>query len=69
MVFAALGHYVWSIALGVLKPEVHVDVSGPSAAGSHVDVPDSSYHQRSYRCPWSGSPHETMLMSVGCATT
>ena len=31
----------------VLKPGVHVDVHGPTAIESCVDVPDLSYYQRS----------------------
>lgn len=30
----------------ILKPEIHVDICGPTKAGSHVDVPGPSYHQR-----------------------
>lgn len=30
----------------ILKPEIHVDICGPTKAGSRVDVPGPSYHQR-----------------------
>lgn len=36
---------LWSTAHIVLKPKVHLDVPGPTAARSHVDVCGVKYHK------------------------
>lgn len=46
----------------VLKSEVCTIIHGPTATGSHVDVPALSYHRRLYRRFWTGLLLETILM-------
>ena len=45
----------------------HVWACGPAAAGVSVKVYGPSYHQKPIRCPWSGLPPETMVISSHCA--
>lgn len=45
----------------------HVWVRGDMSEGVCVNVLGSYYRQRSCRCPWSGLPPGTMLVSKGCA--
>lgn len=47
----------------MLKPRVHVLVSGLTAAKRCIGVPSPRYHQTPYRCPWLGPPCEAMLIS------
>lgn len=45
--------------------EGHRWVHSPTTSGLFVDVHGYCYHQRSFGCPWSGTPPEVMLMAEG----
>lgn len=58
--------YPWRpLPWAMLKPEVHMDIHGPTASGSCVDVHDPCYYKRQYVCPWFVQQPEAMLVSLG----
>lgn len=60
------GHFgtLHPLPQAMMKLEVHVGAHGPTAAGSHIEVPGQRHHLKPYRYSGSGPLSDAILKSV-----